>query len=201
MASIARVKLRWDGFAGGPGLSVFHFKPVAANVDLAVLSDQAVERIAVWGGAVAPLLPYQCGVQALSEVEILDEATGQLQEVRTAPAKPRSITTATASDNYAMAVGAVVSWRTGGVRNGRRVRGRTFIVPLNGTQFENNGTLRATAITTISNNSDEMYADTFGIALGIYARPSAPGASDGAWHRVTSHSIPDMGAVLRSRRD
>jgi hypothetical protein len=102
---------------------------------------------------------------------------------------------------YAAALGAVVSWRTGLVRNGRRIRGRTFLVPLSSLAFDNTGTLIPAALTTF-NAAAVTLRDQTGIAdIGVYARPSAPGAADGEWALITGHSIPDMGSILRSRRD
>lgn len=200
MAELVRVKARWQNYQGGPGYSVFHFGSVAPGLDLQTMTENSVERVAVFFQSIRMLLPYQLQIQTLNEVDIIDSASGDLLEVRASAAKPAIISGGTASDNFAAAVGAVVTWRTGGVRNGRRVKGRTFLVPLNGTQFENNGTLRQTAIDTISNNADELYTDTFSVVMGVYARPTSSTASDGAFHPITSHSVPDMGAVLRSRR-
>lgn len=211
MASLFRVKMRWDGFTGGPGLSVFHFRATPDGADIPAVAEAAVESVAIFSNQIAPLLPFQCAVQALNEVELIDEATGALQEMRVTQAKPKSLAGGTASDNYAMAAGAVITWRTGGVRNRRRVRGRTFLVPLNGTQFENNGTLRQSARDTIQTAATQLGDGPEAAQLGVYARPTpikgADGKptgeynADGQWHLVTSSSVPDMGAILRSRRD
>jgi hypothetical protein len=135
-----------------------------------------------------------------ADVEQVESTTGELQTVYTAtPANAASGTGGTA--HYAAAVGAVITWRTGGIRNNRRVRGRTFLVPLYNTVFAADGSLASTTITTLGTAAAALSSSSGSPDLGVWARPTAPGASDGEWHVVTSHSIPDMGAVLRSRRD
>jgi hypothetical protein len=106
----------------------------------------------------------------------------------------------------------VINWKTAGVRAGRRVRGRSFLVPLLSQTFDVNGTATSAALTTVNGAAGPLYAGTEGdIRLGVWARPTAikdvngnPTGEyneDGVWHPATAHSVPDMAAVLRSRRD
>lgn len=201
MVQVARVTSRWTGFTGAPGFTVLHFRDFGGT-DITVPDAQAaVDRVYTFFNAIKSLLPAQVTVQVQGEVEAIDEPTGALQDVLVATAPAAVVGTAISSNSYAAAVGGVVSWRTGVVRNARRIRGRTFLVPLTTTAFDNTGTLTSTALTTL-NAAATALRDTTSIAdLGIYARPTAPGATDGLWALVTGHQVPDMGAVLRSRRD
>jgi hypothetical protein len=102
---------------------------------------------------------------------------------------------------YSAASGACINWYTDGVRNGRRVRGRSFMVPIGSNGMENNGTLNATALGSWRTATDLLIASFENSTLGVWSRPSAPAATDGIWHKTTSMTIPDKAAVLRSRRD
>jgi hypothetical protein len=73
------------------------------------------------------------------------------------------------------------------------VRGKTFIVPMCANTFEPNGTLAAlwvTNLTTFGNNLAAATAD-----LSVWSR------KQGALASVSTVSVPDKAAVLRSRRD
>lgn len=201
MAELIRAKIRWNGFAGAPGYTNFHFQQGDGSSRPPDMAVDTMAKVQQFTNDIRTLLPYQVTIKMPTELEIVDSANGQLIDVITAPTLPDTIGTATASDNYAAAVGAVISFRTNGIRNGRRVRGRTFIVPATSTAFENNGTLRATAIAACQAGATTLMSSTNGPTFGIFARPTGPSATDGLWFPAVSASVPDMGAVLRSRRD
>lgn len=139
-------------------------------------------------------------VTSQSDAEVIEETTGQLQSVFTVT--PSSGHTGPASSNpYSAASGAVVTWRTAGVRNGRRVHGRTFLVPLNQAAYAADGTLSTLGLSALNAAATTLASAAGAPDLGIWARPTAPAATDGEWFAVNSFSIPDMAAVLRSRRD
>lgn len=103
----------------------------------------------------------------------------------------------------AAGVGAVITWTTGGVVPGkggvpRRLRGRTFLVPLTVGCYDLDGTLTSGAKTDV-----ETFATNLRAAgpLAIWHRPSSKGASDGNSYAVISHKVRDHVAFLSSRRD
>ena len=201
MAQILRVKLRWSGFQGAPGYSIFHFKDFEGGDDQAGFAQGAVDRVDDFITAISPLTPGIVTLQTESDVEVLEDSTGELiTAVTTTPDAPKT-NNSSGGGNFASAVGAVVTWRTGTVRNGRRVRGRTFLVPLKGSSFDTDGTLLAATVTSLNAAATAMVAPAATPDLGVYARPSGPAATDGAWAVATGFSVPDMGAILRSRRD
>jgi hypothetical protein len=201
MAEIARVTARWTGFTGAPGFTVMHFRDFGGTFPTEADVQVAVDRVRAFFDAIKLYIPSQVSIQVLGEVEVLEESTSTLLDVLVATTPAVVTGTAAAATAYAAAVGAVVSWRTGVVRNGRRIRGRTFVVPLAASAFDNTGTLVSTAVTAINNAATTLRDATSIADLGIYARPTAPGASDGLWALVTGHQVPDMGSILRSRRD
>lgn len=200
MATLAKVKVRWQGFSGGPGWSNFFFRADAADGSWDGGAFLAAGRINAFVQNIAPVLPPSVTVQVQNDVEALDEATGQMQHVWTT--EPFATHPGThANTTYSGPSGMVITWRTGGVRNGRRVRGRTFIVPASAGIYESNGTIGATYLTTVQNAANSLLTEPASPDLGVYARPSGAGATDGAWFDITAATVPDMGAILRSRRD
>jgi hypothetical protein len=110
-------------------------------------AQMAVDRVYAFFNAVKAYFPQQVSLQVRGEVEAIDEATGNLQDVIVATAPAAIVGTAGTTVPYAAALGSVVSWRTGVVRNNRRIRGRTFLVPLSSLAFDNTGTLIPGALT------------------------------------------------------
>lgn len=201
MPQIARVKMRWSGFNGAPGYSVFHLRDFVSSDGTPPDHNAAATKIDDFALGVSSYLPNGVSVQVMSDIEVIDEATGNLIDVKTITAKAVRNGTATAGTTYAAAVGGVITWRTGLVVRNRRVRGRTFLVPFASTAFESNGTLSTATVNGLTTLGNAMINQTGAADLGIWSRPTVAGASDGVWAAVTSFSVPDMSAVLRSRRD
>lgn len=211
MATMIRIKARWSGFTGGPGYSVFYFRDFSATEPVAADATAAMARVRTFFDDIKINLPSTVNIQVESDVEVIEETTGALTDVLAGT--PVAVVAGLASPTavYAAAVGAVVTWRTGGIRNNRRIRGRTFLVPLSSTAFASDGTLSAVAVTDLSDAATLLRSAAGTPDLGVWARPTAikdaagnpTGAynADGIWYVVASHSIPDMGAVLRSRRN
>jgi hypothetical protein len=199
MATVYRVKARWQGFVGAPGYSVFHFKDelIAAAAKVRTFFDGIKAHLAP---------PVQ--IQVINDVEILDEGTGKLVDIATAGNPAVVNSTATAGSGYSAPSGALVTWRTGGVRKGRRVQGKTFLVPLVATSYQADGTMNSVAIAAIELAAAQLALNnTTATQFGVYARPIQGGLLDlgvdipGVWHPATGYRVPDMVAILRSRRD
>lgn len=214
MTSILRVKVRWSGFQGAPGYSNFHFRDFGApgGWEPGVAEAQAcVAKTKTFMDALG-LSNFPNGLQLAvqSDVEEIEDTTGALVDIH-ATTPVATYTSSIAAASYSASSGAVINWRTAVVRKNRRVRGKTFLVPLAGNRYENNGTLTAGTITDISNACTNFIADGVAPDLGVYARPTpvldADGKPtgdylpDGEWALVRSFNVPDMAAVLRSRRD
>jgi hypothetical protein len=201
MPNVLRVKAQWTGFTGSPGYSVFHFRDFDSDTPTDAQATAAMARVREWCANVSQFVPAVVSLQVQSDVDVIEDTTGQLVTVLSGTPVLAVTGGASASAGFATAVGAVITWRTGTVRNGRRVRGRTFIVPLSSAAFETNGTLSSAALTAFNTAATNLRNPTGTPDLGVYARPSGPAATDGSWAVVTGHSVPDMGAVLRSRRN
>lgn len=202
--TILRVRMRWSGFNGGPGYSVFHFNDFGAGpTGWEPTVDDAINMVAKVDAFAEDLLgvfPAGLVLNVQGDVEAINPETGALEDIFPVTAPPGR-TPAHGAGPYSAPVGAVITWRTGVVRNGRRIRGRTFLVPLIGATFENNGSLTAGALATINSATATFVANTGEGDLCVWARPTTVGGSDGTPAFVSGYTIPDMGAVLRSRRD
>lgn len=211
MADIYRVKARWAGFTGAPGYTVLHFADqFGTNGDLGPATQEGaldiVTRTRAFFDAIKGTLPAPVSVTVESEVEVLDELSGRL--TNSFAVASQLAVNGMSNSSYSVASGAVINWRTAGVRKNRRVRGRSFIVPLVGSQFGTNGALLDATVAQIQDNANVLASQTGTNDLVVYARPTpanpltgAAAIDDGEAHAVTSAAVPSKGAILTSRRD
>lgn len=193
--ALYRVKTRWSGFSGAPGYTILHFDAaVSGNVDGA---ENAATGTRAFFNSISALLPSAVRLDVEPAVELIEESSGELVDVFTVPTP--AVLSGTQTGGFSSATGACVTWSTVGVRNGRRVKGRTFLVPLAGSQYEADGTLTSASINTLTTAAQALIAHTSD--LHVFGRPSASGATDGASYTVTSARVTDKTAILRSRRD
>lgn len=192
--AITRVTAIWTGFSGAPGYSNFFFNAFGGGDEVTL----EVERVRAFFQAIRDLLPSAVNIQVQQEAAILEESSGALIDYAQAEAPAQPVIGGT-SANYSGPAGATVTWNTDAVARGRRLRGRTFLVPLAVSAYDPQGTLTNNTITTINGAADLLYAQGDGPELVIWSRPrDGAGGSIGA---VTSHRVADQAAVLRSRRD
>lgn len=179
----------WTGFTGSPGYSKFRFQ---AELDSAG-AEAAAGRVRTFFAAFQAHLAPGVVITIQPPAQIFDDQQQLTSEVDfTAPA------TVSSSNNqaYAGASGAHVNWHTGQVFLGRRVRGRTFLVPLSSTAFDQGGTLTTTALQLIRDAAAALVAGDPPLAI-VGGTPGEATYN----YSVTSSNVPDKAAVLRSRRD
>lgn len=199
MAQILKCTINWTGFNGAPGYTNLFFRDFTEGPVDQAMADGAATKADTWLGAWDDYLPASVAVQVSPTMEAIEETTGELQSYFTVAAKPLRQGAGTGA--YSAASGAVVNWYTNGIRNGRRIRGRTFMVPIAGNGLDTAGTLNDTARAAWTTATTALTSATGSGDLGVWSRPSAPGAADGVWYFVSAFTIPDKVAVLRSRRD
>lgn len=201
---ILRVTARWAGFQGAPGYSNFHFTAEGGFWDGGLLGDDAqaaadaaAERVADAFGQIGSVLPDSVQISIESEAIIFDSDSGEalgFAEV------DQDVIAASGDDGgYSGATGAVVNWRTNDYRFGRRIRGRTFLVPLGGSSYQDDGTLTSSALERLRTFGTRMLGSSGGPTFGVWSRPV--GGAGGVFATATTANVPDMAAVLRSRRD
>lgn len=193
--ALYRVKARWTGFSGAPGYSIFHFND---SVDSATYTpDTAAAAVRKFFFDQQSLLPSAVSINVDTAVDVINPADGKMVDIQNATATPT--VTGTQTGTFAAVAGALVHWNTSGVRNGRRVRGKTFMVPLGTVIYQSDGTLNPGSMTTIQTAADNLINDSAS-ALVCYARPSDT-LGPGQQYLVTSARVPDKAVIMRSRRD
>ena len=200
MTSMLKVKVRWSGFTGAPGFTNFFFSEGASGTVDQAQADAAVAKVQTFFTAIASGFTPNLTLQVQSDVEAIEPTTGQMASIFTVT-PPAPIVGSNVVLTFSGPTGMVVNWQTAGVRNGRRVRGRTFLVPMSTAVYQNDGTIEPTRRTQVLTAALAMVGTSGTPDLGVWARPTAPGATDGVWHAATSSTVPDLAAVLRSRRD
>lgn len=212
MAAIMRVKVKWSGYQGAPGYNIFHYRDFDTEPPTNTHATAAATDLRAFFDAIKAYMPNAVKIDVMPDCDVLESSTGDLTGGVTATPGAQVSGTAGAGAQFAAAAGAVVTWKTAGVRNNRRIRGRSFIVPLANVAFATDGTLDAGFLTTAGTAATTLRDPTTGSPdLGVWARPTpvldgegnptGEHNADGIWYVCNGHSIPDMGAVLRSRRD
>jgi len=200
--SILQTTVVWGGFNGAPGYTNL-FTTNAGLITTAV--DNSVAGVAALFNALKPLMATQQTFNISNEVKELDEATGDLVAVHSPGSAPGTIVGTMNPNLGPIAVGTCIAWGTGGVHHARRVRGRTFLVPMCATVFQSDGTIVDAHLATI-NAAATAYRTSSAYETLVWARP----VKDKVTHAVTrpgaafpilTSSVRDRGAVLRSRRD
>lgn len=206
MPSLCKVVINWWGWEGAPGYTNLYFRNVTPGTMSQAVVDNAITKVDAWKAAWATHLPNTVTVQTEDQVEEVNDETGAL--VRFWTGTPAAASTGSATGAYSNAAGFCVSWTTNVVRNNRRIRGRSFVVPIGSTGLDALGSLAPTPRTTWNTASAAMYAASGDARFVIWARPVPEKAGppvvpavDGASAEVVSHNILDKTAVLTSRRD
>lgn len=185
--AMQRVRVHWTGFTGGPGVNTLFFTDTPADPapDLHTFFD-----------AIKALIPTSVTVAIDSSGDLIDETTGALGGTWTGTAG--ASVTGTTSALYAGPTGAVMDLKTSTVVGRRRLQGRMFLVPLTTDCYQSDGTLATSSLGTLQTAASAFLASSSGGSLVVWHRPK-PG-QNGSKAAVTSIVVPDLAAVLRSRR-
>lgn len=186
MANIDKLVVQWNGFIGAPGYSVFYATP-GAGVRADILTF--LQAIADW-------LPVGVELSVPASGDTVDDASGTLVSTWTSGVDTQVI--GTSGGIYAAPSGVCVTWDTDGIANGRRVRGRTFFVPIGGNALATDGTLTPQAVQDFRDSAAALVTAAGGDLL-VWHRPIA--GAGGSSHGVVGSRVRDTVAVLRSRRD
>jgi hypothetical protein len=200
MPTVYRVSAVWTGFTGGPGISRFAFLDLTDDTK----RNAAAASVRTLFDSIKVHLPTGTTVQVQSTVLENDAQTGVLTG-ETAIAVVPAVVSGTGAAAYAAGAGYFIGWKTGVIFNGRRVQGRTFIVPAAGC-FETNGSLGSADLTTAQAAATAMIT-TVGTQFAIWARqmtdpppPAKPVQINGTIAEVTAALVKDQASSLRTRR-
>lgn len=184
-----RVLVSWSGSGVvGQAVNVLSFAAEGGAPDVGAIGLAYAE--------LQPVLPTGVTISVAGTGDVYDDATGTL--TGSWSASGAGSFSGEAAFNPAAGVGACVTWNTGLIVNGRRLRGRTFLVPLATVAYDADGTLTTTTLTALQSFATALLASG---PLGIWHRPTTPTSSDGSASGVTSFRLRDKVAILTSRRD
>lgn len=190
MATLHRLVIGWQGpMVIGNAVSVMHW-------DGSDNPAPPVAAVAAAFDAAAALFPIDLTITVPGTGDTIDDTTGELTGVWTAAGG--DTTTGTTAFGSAAGVGACITWNTGGIVNGRRLRGRTFIVPIHAQNYATDGTLVTSSLSALQTLANSLQAAG---PMGIWHRPTTVGGSDGTSYGVISNKVRDKVAFLSSRRD
>lgn len=193
----------WTGGPSSPGKTI-----MCIDGDGAADFGAALAAVRQWWIDLAFYIPTDYVLQVDGSIDLVDEATGQLSGEYVAATPPGPVTGGY-SGVYASGSGYRVDWATAGIRNGRRVRGRTYIVPLGGTLFTGDGVVDPAVVSATQTAATTLIGalDAAAAPLGVYSRPikADPAAgvepAAGVLNDVIGSKVPSKGAFLRGRRD
>lgn len=187
MANLARVRSTWAGpGVVGPGVSTFYVD----EADTGFVAD-----LGTFWTTVRSLIPSGTVITTLGSGDLIDIATGELTGSWSDGGS--SVVTCNGAGDFAGGVGCRIAWATSGIRNGRRVRGSTFVVPLLTSQYTAGGILEGTTVTTVEGAASALRT-AMGTNLKVYSRPA--GGVAGQASTVISSSVPNAISWLRTRR-
>jgi hypothetical protein len=188
---VMRIRWIWTGGTIGTGYTAFH----AVGGTEQYFADQTSNfMLAACGSGASSAIPNGIKVTPDGFVDILSAASGSL--VSSVGITAPSVINGGSGGSYAAPGGVCVNWSTGGVVGGKRVRGRTFIVPLNSTKYDTQGTLDDSYRTS-------LMAAAFTYRNGthqpvVWHRPV--GGAGGSVHVITGSGVRDRVSLLTSRR-
>lgn len=186
MANIQKVTVVWSGLPGFPGTTTL-YRPDDISDD---------DNIHEFFEAIKTKIPSGLNIIVQPFGNLIDEFTGDLTGAWTHA--PTATTSTSGGGIHAAGTGGSIELRTGAVANGRRVKGRLYLVPLPADLYDTTGTLDNTALGTFQTAANGLVGD--GGELLVWHRPTTVGGTDGAGEPVTSAFMRDRVSILRSRR-
>lgn len=198
MPNIDRIRISLEGFNGGPGVATFY--SLDGPSLLTALHDLWV--------AVAPSMPDDVSIVFPATGDRIDAAKGTLMGGWTGP--QLDPIQGSNTNAYAAPAGALLQWGTQEVRDGSRVKGRTFLVPLSAGGYDTQGKLLLATLSNLQTAAQNMALNgqpyfciwhrPFAGKPATLTAPARP-AHDGAAILVTNGTASSKVAILRSRRD
>lgn len=191
-----RIRAIWTGISGPPGVSTFYSLNPGADLPL----------IHGFFESIVGSLPGGVTITLGGEGDIIDETTGELTGAwsGTAPAESHGEGTPA----WAGPAGACVTWLTGVVMDGSRLKGKTYLVPLQTLCYGSDGTIEPATLATLRGVASSLAEES---QLVVWHRPRLARAADGSRKAVTARAggyasmngatVADKAAVLTSRRD
>jgi hypothetical protein len=199
MPTVYRTTAVWTGFQGAPGYTKFSWDDLATDA----ARNAAGAAMRAFFFTISQYWAPSWNIAVQPTVQGFDTATGTLLSEASMTTVPAVVFGTATPSAYAGGSGVAISWKTSSIFNGRRVQGRTFLVPIIGA-FETDGTLVSAAITAITSAGNTLVA-VASPKFSIWAHSwdntkDPPVMTGGDKFPVTSCIVKDMASQLRSRR-
>jgi hypothetical protein len=200
MATMFRYRSVWSGWAGAPGYTNLY---ATSDLGHQAMADSVHAFLQDFVSATTPgqYLPTGVKIQCDPTVSVLDPANGDAVD-ELGVTMPVVITGADTLP-WSAPSGACIGWKSSQFRKGRRVSGRTFVVPLGGSAYQVDGTLEPAFLSQAQTAINVYLADS-AIAQVIWKRPvgvkGQPPTTPGEFVPIIAAAVRDQAAVLRSRR-
>jgi hypothetical protein len=200
---VAIVRTEWDGTSGGPGLTQMAL--IGGAEFTAANAQSAVNAVRKFWQANVSYLPDELRLTVSPVVDIYRETDAELIGSVVAPVVPVQVI-GISTQGYAGGAGIKLNWNTGVIRNGRRVKGSTFIVPIAMGAYGLTGTPLPATANTWNTAAQTLMADLTagGTALAVWSRPLVKDqviTRTGSLSGVLSGTLAPKSAILRGRRD
>ena len=190
MTSLHRIVIGWAGpQITGVAVNVLHWSASEGGAPPVAAIKTAYTNL-------ASSCPSGVVITVPGSGDTIDDTTGELIGVWTAAGG--GTVSCSGSAQAPAGVGACIGWLTGGIVNGRKLRGRTFIVPLSGPAYDSDGTIGAGALSAVGALANGLMAAG---PLAVWHRPTTTGGTDGNSYGVVANRVRDKVAFLSSRRD
>lgn len=202
------LRTSWTGTSGGLGLTQIAVDTTDSTFGPLSSSDaqDAVNAMRTFWDAIKLNMPNEVSFTVSPVVDYYLTNSGVLSGSVSAPTPPVAVL-GTGTASYSMAAGLKLNWNTSTIRNGRRVRGSTFLVPTTSSAFNQTGTADTTVRTAISSAASTFLnsLSATGLKGVVWSRPldeeDPKGPRDGAQADITGVEVSEKTAILRGRRD
>lgn len=187
MANLVRCRVTWNGSpVTGEGVSTFYFDEAHTGF---------VADLTTWFTQLAVIVPTVVTFRIEPTGDLIDIPTGELSGTWTDGSV--GIVNSSSAQAFAAGVGLRIQWPTSGIRNGRRVKGSTFIVPITSNLYAVDGSI-ADATIAAQTTAVNAFMTATGANMRIYSRPTD--TDPGQANTVLGASVLDRVSWLRSRR-
>lgn len=200
---VAIVRTEWAGTSGGPGLTQFAVLGAAGGIWNPSGTQSAVNAVRTFWDSLKANLPDEVKLTVSPVIDDYDTVTGDLMGSYVAGTAPL-VVAGTSSSGYAGGAGGKMIWNTGQIRNGKRVKGSTFIVPLSLGVFSTTGSVGTTFVSLANTSAASLLSQLAagGTSLAVWSRPGTPEKPRAGFAtEVLTGSLSNKSAILRGRRD
>jgi len=197
VTNLYRVRVGLSGFPGGPGVSTFFFFDVAT----------AIDSLHSLYTSVAPYMPAIVRINVETTGDVITDTNGAI----TSAWSHASVAEIAGSNPnpYAGPAGALFVWKTAVILDRKRLRGRTFIVPMTTDKYQNDGSLADGPRGELQGFVNAFTAEQ-SASFAVWHRPRKAKAADGSRPAITARDggsalvvdgvVNDRICVLTSRR-